>query len=139
VAVTNSATGRYGNATVGGNVVNITKWTGKLHKEFAKSTDSGNLDATGTPQLWQSRKPGEVWIEGTIEGYYDFGGSTDTNFTANFKIDGPFATVLKLNSTVTWASFNADFDDFNLEVTVPGATTIGFTTNFQSNGICTLP
>ena len=75
MSVTSSKTGRFGNLTIAGNVCNITGWTCQIHREYAVATDSGNLDATGTPQLWRLRLPGEVWFAGTVDGFYDFGGA----------------------------------------------------------------
>ena len=138
MAVTLSATGRFGNATVNGVVLNITSWRCKVHKEFAISTDSGNYD-TGTKQLYRSRAPGEVWLEGQIEGNYDFGGTTDANLTQKIgPNDGPYAVVLGLSRTVNFASFNGDFDEVEFTVTVTGATMITWSTPFQSNGTPTL-
>ena len=54
-----------------------------------------------------------------------------------FKTDGPYALVLKLTSSVTWASFNADFDQTEVKVMVAGATVITFSAPFQSNGVYT--
>lgn len=137
MSVTQSKTGRYGTATVNGVVVNITDWSCKVHKEFAIATDSGNYDAT-TQQLYRSRAPGEVWLEGSIKGNYDFGGTTDANFTQLYKSDGPYAVILGLTRSVNFASFNADFDEVNYTVTVNGANMITFDTNFMSNGVPTL-
>jgi hypothetical protein len=137
MAVTQSATGRYGNATVNGVALNITDWTGKVHKEFAIATDSGNYDPT-TKQLFRARAPGEVWIEGTIKGNYDFSGTTDANLTQKYLSDGPYPVVLGLSRTANWASFNADFDDLTITVTVNGANMITFETPFVSNGTPTL-
>lgn len=137
MAVTQSATGRFGTITVNGVTIPITMWRCKVHKEFAVSTDSGNYDAT-TTQLYRSRAPGEVWLEGHVEANYDFGGTTDANFTQKFKTDGPYPVVLSFSRTTTFASFNADFDEVEYTVTVPGATMISFTSPFQSNGTPTL-
>ena len=133
MAATQSRTGRYGSATVNGAVCNITKWTAKPRKEFADSTDSGNYDAV-TSQVWTSQAPGVTGLDGTIEGYYDFGGSTDTNFTQLFLTDGPYATVLKFSPTTNFATFQADYSDVEYSVMVPGATMITFTANYKSNG-----
>lgn len=138
MAATQSKTGRSGNVTVGGNVLNITGWTAKPRKEFADSTDSGDYDAT-TGQTWTSQAPGVTGLDGTIKGNWDFGGSTDTNLIQIFKSDGPYAVVLKLTASVSFASFNADITDVDVEVSVPGSTMISFTANFKSNGIITYP
>jgi hypothetical protein len=133
MAATQSRTGRWGNATVNGVVINITKWTAKPRKEFADSTDSGGYDSV-TTQVFTSQKPGATGLDGTIEGNYDFGGTTDANFTQLFNSDGPYATVLGFSPTTTFASFNADYSDVEYSVMVPGATMITFTANFKSNG-----
>lgn len=137
MAVTQSATGRYGNAQVNGVAINITGWRCKVHKEFAVATDSGNYDPV-TAQLFRSRAPGEVWLEGQIEGNYNFDGTTDANFTQKFKTDGPYAVVLSFSRTVNFASFNADFDEVEFTITVNGANMLTFSSPFQSNGVPTL-
>lgn len=137
MAVTQSATGRFGTGTVNGVTINITMWRCKVHKEFAVSTDSGNYDSV-TAQLYRSRAPGEVWLEGHMEGNYDFGGTTDANFTQKFKTDGPYPVVLSFNRTTNFASFNADFDETEYTVTVNGANMITFSAPFMSNGTPTL-
>ncbi len=137
MSATLDATGRFGNATVNGVIINITGWRCKVHKEFAISTDSGNFDAASN-QLWRSRAPGEVWCEGSLEGNFDLAGTTDANFIQKFKSDGPYAVALNITQTVKFASFNADFDEVEINVAVPGATMVTFTTPFMSNGIPTL-
>ncbi len=137
MAQTLDTTGRYGNVTVLGVVIPITGWRCKVHKEFAIATDSGNYDSA-TAQLWRSRAPGEVWCEGSLEGNFDLAGTTDANFIQKFKSDGPYAVVLNITRTVQFASFNGDFDEIEINVAVPGATMVTFTTPFMSNGVPTL-
>jgi hypothetical protein len=138
MSVTQSKTGRFGTGSVNSVVLNITAWSAKVHKEFAISTDSGNYDS-GTQQLWRSRKPGEVWVEGHIEGNYDFSGSTDANLTQLYKSDGPYPLSLGFDRSTTFCSCNADFDEAEFTVTVNGANMITFSTPFMSNGVVTLP
>lgn len=138
MSATQSITGRGGNVTVNGVAVNITSWKATPRKEFADATDSGNYDAV-TGQTWTSQAPGVTGLDFTIEGNYDLGGSTDTNFTQKFKTDGPFATVLKLNASTTYASFNADYPSLDITVTVPGSTMVTFAATGKSNGIITYP
>ena len=133
MAATQSATGRFGRGTVNSVEVGITKWTGKMRKEFADATDSNNYD-TVTQQTWTSQDPGVVGADATVEGYYDFSGVTDANFTQKFKTDGPYAMSLYLTRTLLWASWLWDFSDVEFSVMVPGATTITFTANAKSNG-----
>jgi hypothetical protein len=137
MAATQSITGRGGSAKVNGVTIGITRWTGRLRKEFADATDSNNYDAA-TGQTWTSQAPGVLGMDGTVEGNYDLAGTTDANFTQKFKTDGPYATVLNLSPTVSHSSFNADFSDVEYSVSVPGSTMVTFTANFKSNGIITL-
>ena len=133
MAATQSATGRRGRATIQGVECGITKWTGKMRKEFADATDSNNYD-TLTTQTWTSQDPGVVGCDATVEGYYDFSGVTDTNFIQTFKTDGPYAMVLYYNRSVVYASWLWDFSDVEISVSVPGSTMITFTANAKSNG-----
>lgn len=133
MAATQSRTGRWGEATVNSVLINITKWTAKPRKEFADSTDSGGYDAV-TKQVFTSQAPGVTGLDGTIEGNYDFGGTTDANFTQLFYTDGPYAVILAFSTTLNFATFSADFSDVEYTVMVPGSTMITFTTNFKSNG-----
>lgn len=137
ITETQSITGRGGSMKINGVVLGITEWSGKLHKEFAVSTDSNNLDPV-TGQLYRSRAPGEIWVEFTCKGNYDMAGTTDANFSQKWKQDGPWPVVLGLTPTTNFASFNADLDDINFAVTVPGATMVTFDSGGQSNGITTI-
>jgi hypothetical protein len=130
---TQAQTGRFGNITVNNVACNITKWEGTLRKEFADATDSGNYDAT-TGQVWTSQDPGVVGADASVEGYYDFAGTTDANFTQKFKSDGPFPMALYLSLTTLWANWNWDFSNVKFSVSVPGSTMIGFTADAKSNG-----
>lgn len=138
MALTQSATGRLGNASVNGVAIGITGWNCTIHKEFADATDSNNYDAS-TGQLWGSQAPGVLGADATIEGNFDLAGSTDTNFLQKFKSDGPYAMILKITPTITYISGNWDFSDVQTTVSVPGATMINFTANAKSNNIMTIP
>ena len=134
---TQSKTGRFGGATVRTNSVAITKWTCKIIKEFADSTDSGGYDAA-TTQTWGSQAPGVLRLEGSIEGNFDFSGTTDANFIQTFKSEGPYATVLAFDKSNNFANGNFDYTDVECAVEVPGSTMITFTANIKSNGVITL-
>ena len=136
MAATQGKTGRFGRATVLGVEIGITKWTTKMRKEFADATDSNNYDS-GTTQTWTSQDPGVVGCDATVEGYFDFAGTTDTNFIQKFKSDGPYAMILYQDRTTVHASWNWDFSDVETTVSVPGSTMITFTANAKSNGVPT--
>jgi hypothetical protein len=138
MAATQTKTGKAGNITIGGNVVPITKWSGKLNVSFADSTDSGNYNA-GSGNLYKSQLPGDQHVEGSIEGFYDTA-TTSTNITSNIKnpTSGPYALVLKFDGSTTWFNGNVDFENVDFTVQVPGATIINFTASFKSNGSYTL-
>ncbi len=133
MAATQSATGRYGRATVLGVEIGITGWTAKPSKAFADATDSNNYD-TVTTQVWRSQDPGDVGFDGTITGNFDLAGTTDANFIQKFKSDGPYATALYQTRTVLFLSGNFDYTDVDITVTVPGATMMTFTANWKLNG-----
>jgi len=135
---TQSTTGRFGYASIAGNPANITGWTANLHKALADATDSGNYDPV-TGQLYQSQAYGVIGIDGTLKGNYDLAGSTDTNLTSHFKADGPWPVVLQITRSVTFASFNADFEAVDFNVEVPGSTMVTWSCSFKSNGIPVLP
>lgn len=136
MAATAGKTGKAGNITIGGNVIPITKWSGKLEIDFADSTDSGNY---ASPNLPKSQLPGAYQVTGSIEAFYD-ANTTSVNITSNIKnpTGGPYALVLKFDASTTWFSGNVDFSDVDFTVQVPGATMVTFTANFKSNGSFTL-
>ena len=115
-------------------LLNITGWKGTLRKEFSDSTDSGNLDSTG--QLWTGQVPGAVGMDGTLSGWYDSSsaGTTAALIGATMKSDGPYATSLSITQSVLFASWNLDFSNIDVNLSVPGATTVGFTSDFKTNG-----
>jgi hypothetical protein len=133
MAATQARTGRWGNATVNSVVLNITGWTGKPAKQFATGTDSGNYD-TVTKQLFTAQYPGETNLSGSLKGNYDFGGSTDANFTQLFLSDGPYALILGFSPTVLFATMLADFTDIEYTVSLQGATMLEWSANYLSNG-----
>lgn len=137
MAVTQSKTGRSGSATVGGVVIPITKWSVKSNRNLADATDSGNYDPV-SGQTFSSQANGVVGIEITIEGNYD-AATTATNITAKIKLDGPFAVVLKIDPTTTYASGNFDFSDVECNLEVPGGTMVAWTATGKSNGVITFP
>ena len=114
--------------------LNITGWEGTLRKEFSDSTDSGNIDSLG--QLWTSQVPGAVGMDGTISGWFDSSsaGTTVALIAATMKSDGPYATSLSINSANLFAAWNLDFSNIKVGLSVAGATTVGFTADFKSNG-----
>lgn len=133
---TQSFTGRQGQATVGGNVVPITKWTAKITRQYADSTDSATYDAT-SGQVWETQAPGTVVAEGTLEGNFDLA-TTSADIIQLFKSDGPFAVIFALTRTVNFMSGNFNFMDCEVNVSIPGATMCTWSCNFKSNGIPTL-
>ena len=137
MAYTQSFTGRYGNATVGGVSIPITGWTAKLRKAFADSTDSNNYDPV-TQQLFTTQQPGVIGIDGTVSGYFDFGGTTDAQLMQSFKTDGPFQVTLGLTRTVNFATGLFSFTDVDFTISVPAATMVAFSLTIKSYGIITL-
>lgn len=134
MALTQSATGRFGRAVVNSVEIGISTWTGTMRREYADATDSNGYDPV-TKQLWTYQDPGVVGCDATVEGYFDLSGTTDTNFIQGFKTDGPYPMQLYLTRTILWASWNWDFTNVKTTVTIPGATMISFSADVKSNGI----
>lgn len=137
MAATQSKTGREGNITVATVVIPITKWSLKITKNLADSTDSGDHDGA-TGQTWQSQRHGTIFGEGTIEGHWD-AATTSSGIVSKMTADAALAIVLKIDATTTYASGNFDLSDVDLSVEVPGATMIHFTASIKSHGALTLP
>lgn len=137
MAATQSVTGRSGNATINNVVIGITKCDATLTRDLADATDSNNYDPT-TGQTFKSQAEGAVGIDGTVEGNFDIGGSTDAQIIQKFLTDGPYPLMLAYTASVKFASMNADFENVALSVSVPGSTMITFRSSFKSNGKPTL-
>jgi hypothetical protein len=136
MAKTAGLTGRFGRGQINSIEISVTKWMCKLRKEFADATDSNGYDVT-TGQLYTYQYPGVVGIDGSIEGFVDTSGIFDTNFIQAFKTDGPFPLSLYYTRTLLFVTMMVDFSDVEINVTVPGATTIPYTANFKSNAVMT--
>ena len=131
-----SVTGKAGKVTLAGSGVTFTKWNAKPKKEYAKSTDSSNYDVA-SGRLCSAQLPGEENLEGTIEGNWNR--SQSPTLIARIKSDAPVPIALMIDQSTTFASFNADLTDFEVDLTVPGAETVPFTCNYKSNGLITYP
>ena len=131
-----STTGKAGAVTLAGSGVIFTKWSAKPKKEYGKSTDSSNYDVA-SGRLCTAQLPGEENLEGTIEGNWNR--SQSPTLIGRIKSDTPVPIVLKIDQTTTFASFNADISDLEVDVTVPGAEVVPFTCSFKSNGLIVYP
>lgn len=122
--------------TLAGNIVPITKWTAKITRNYADSTDSSTYDpATG--QVWETQAPGSVFFEGSMEGNFDLA-TTSADIIALFKTDGPYAVVLGLTRSVNLLSGNVNLQDADVTIEIPGATMCTWTCSYHSDGIPTL-
>ena len=136
MAASQTFTGRQGQASIAGNIVPITKWTAKITRQYADSTDSSTYNpATG--QVWETQAPGTVVAEGTLEGNYDLA-TTDADITQLFAADGPYTTEFWLNRATPFMSGPFNFMNMEVTVSVPGATMCTFTCDFKSSGIPTI-
>lgn len=132
-----SITGKAGTCSVAGGTVTITKWSAKVKKEMKDSTDSSNY-VSGNNQLFAAQLPGKHNLEGTIEGHWSRG-NTPSALSSRFTSDTPVATILKLDQSTTFASFNADLSEFDIGVDVDSADMVDFSCSFMSNGTITYP
>jgi hypothetical protein len=124
--------GRSGSITVNSVNIPITKWTAKLSKELADSTDSSNYDVA-SGQTYKAQVPGVISIEATVEGNFDSAASTGV--INKLKSDPMLPVVLKLDATTTFCSGSFDLSDAEVSVEVPGATMVSFTATVKSNGV----
>lgn len=129
-------TGKAGNLTIGAVVMNISKWSGKLTKEYADSTDSSGFDSA-SQQLWKKQAAGAIQFEGTIEGFFDFDAGSSGVLAAVLG-DTPVAAVFKYDETTVFASGLVHFMDYDTGIEVDGGTTVGFTTSFKSYGVMSI-
>jgi hypothetical protein len=130
---TQSFTGRQGQATIAGNIVPITKWTAKITRAYADSTDSATYDP-GTGQTWETQAPGTVVADGTMEGNFDLA-TTSADIIQLFKSDGPFTVLLALTRAQNFMSGSATFQDCEVTISIPGATMCTWSCNWKSYGI----
>jgi hypothetical protein len=129
-------TGKAGNILVAAAVVAITKWSGKLTKEYANATDSTGFDPTNQ-QLWKKQAAGSIQLEGSIEGFFDFNADSSSVLAAVLG-DVALQTVLNYDETTPFATGPMNFMDFDSGIDVEGGTTVGFTTGFKSYGPCVM-
>ncbi len=129
-------TGKAGNILVNSAVVAITKWSGKVTKEFAPATDSTGFDSSNQ-QLWKKQAAGSVQLEGSLEGFFDFNIGSSAILAAVLG-DVAILTVLKYDETTPYATGLMNYMDFDSGVEVEGGTTVGFTTGFKSYGPCVM-
>lgn len=129
-------TGKAGNMTINSVVMNISKWSGKLTKEYADSTDSSGFDS-GTQQLWKKQAAGAIQFEGSIEGFFDFDAGSSAVLAAVLG-DTAYPVTFKYDETTVFASGLVNFMDFDTGIEVDGGTTVGFTTSFKSYGPMTI-
>jgi hypothetical protein len=118
---------------VNGIPLNITGWKGVLRIQFEDSTASDSY-VVSTGKLWEIREEETVSLEGSLTGYYDTAGTTDSAFTQQIaNAYGPYPISLNLTKSLLFASGTCDFEQFTVNVMVPGAKTIDFSADFKFN------
>jgi hypothetical protein len=132
---TSFRTGRFGKMTIAGTAIPVTKWSFKLDKSLQETTSTSSYDA-GTTQTWQEQLPGVLKGEGSIDFNWD-ANSTSSAIIAKLKLDAAVAIVLQVDQSTTYASFNADLSDVDMNLEVDGK--VSGTANFKSNGVVTMP
>jgi hypothetical protein len=126
-------TGKAGDLTLAAGRVYFSKWSAKLTKEYADSTDSSGFDATSL-QLWKKQAAGGIQLEGSIEGFFDFAATSSAMLGALLS-DVAIPAVFKYDQETVYASGLINVMDFDTGVEVAGTTTIGFTCSFKSYGV----
>lgn len=130
---TTAVSGRGGSVTVNGIALNITGWKGVLHVDFEESTASDSyVPATG--KIWKIQEEEAVSLEGSLTGYYDTAGTTDSALTLQIANSyGPYPITLNVTPSRQFAQGTCDFEQFVINVMVPGAKTVDFSADFKFN------
>ena len=130
---TKPVSGRGGYSNVNGIPLNITGWKGMLRVELEDGTDSAAY-VTATGKLWKYQEEGAISLEGSLTGWYDTAGTTDSAFIQQLaNAYGPYPISLFITRSLLFASGTADFEQFMITVSVPGAKTVEFSCDFKFN------
>jgi hypothetical protein len=111
--------GKAGSLTYNSQTLNFSKWTAKVNRELADSTDSNDYDAV-TDMLWKSQIPISNQIEVDVEGNFDLNSTDTTLLTPLFSGTAAVPVILKITPTHTFGHGNFDLGNFEVEVPVDG-------------------
>jgi hypothetical protein len=127
--------GKAGTLSYNATTLSITKWSGKINRELADSTDTADYDAT-TDMVHKEQIPVTLQLEVSVEGYFDKN-STQTALIADlFSGNAARAVILKIDASTTFGHGNCDVSD--LECHLAPNEMVGFTCTLKSNGKWTM-
>jgi predicted secreted protein len=124
--------GKSGSLTYNSQTLNFSKWTAKVNRDLADSTDSVDYDPV-TDMLWKSQIPISNQIEVDVEGFFDLNSTDTTLLTPLFSGTAAVPVVLKITPTHTFGHGNFDLSNFQVEVPVDGI--VKFSGSMKSSSI----
>jgi predicted secreted protein len=127
--------GKAGSFTYNSQALNFSKWTGKVNRDLADSTDSVDYDPV-TDMLYKSQIPIAVQVEIDAEGYLDLNSTNTVLLTPLFSGTAAVQTSLKITPTTIFGSGLMDIGNFQLETPIDNI--VKWSCSFKSNGKFTL-
>lgn len=129
-------TGKAGSLVVINQEVFISKWDVTVEKTWADATDSSGFDPTNQ-QLWKKQAAGAIQASGTMEGFFDFLGSSVATLQA-LLADTAIAAIFNLDRDTPFFAGLINIENFKSGIETEGGTTIGFSCDWKSYGVPTL-
>lgn len=124
--------GKAGSFKYAGVILSMKKWTAKVTRDLADTTDSDDYDA-GTDMLYKSQVPVALQVEANIEGFFDLNSTDATIVTSLYSAATKVAVVLGINASVTFGHGPFDLSDF--EVDAPIDDVVTWKATAKSNGL----
>jgi hypothetical protein len=123
--------GNQSSFTLNGTVIPITKYTPKVNRKLADTTDTGDYDATST-LIANSQVPVSYHLELNVEGKFRKSVTPTALIAELFTGATAIPVVLTLAQGVLFGHGNFDLSDFSCDV--PAEDTVTFSCTLKSNG-----
>ena len=120
--------------TFGGTSIPITKYTPKVNRKLADTTDTGDFDSAAG-LIANTQVPVSYNLELSVEGKFRKSVTPSALIAQLFSGATAVPTVLTLAQGVLFGHGNFDLSDFSCEV--PAEDTVTFTCTLKSNGAFT--
>jgi hypothetical protein len=127
-------TGKAGSFTFNGTVIPFKKWSPKVTRKLADTTDSADYDTT-TDMIHESQLPVSLSQELSIEGNFNTT-TTDAQIITNlYSGAAAVPVILKISPSVIFGHGNFDLSDFSMDNPVDDTAT--WSATLKSNGVFT--
>jgi hypothetical protein len=124
--------GKGGSFSYNGTVIPFKKWSGKVTRKLADTTDSADYDVSSN-MIHESQVPVSLTQEVTIEGNVDLNTTEAQIITQLYSGAAAVATILKHTPAVVYGHGNFDLSDFTCDQPVDD--TVTFSATLKSNGV----